>query len=167
MHKGSLQVKITRVANHATRIQQAKLINLSQDKELNRSSSSHNRHLNGGCCSSTSKDFTVPLKQTTALDELKVKTAMINRLREQLEHKLKKILVLKEELRVEREETMKTASIKKMQESLIKMEHEYNASVVRNNRLSLEIREIKGQCEEMQRETGRLRNYLRESNKMN
>ncbi len=44
---------------------------------------------------------------------------------------------------------MKTASIKKMQESLIKMEHEYNASVVRNNRLSLEIREIKGQCEEM------------------
>lgn len=91
----------------------------------------------------------MPLKQTTALDELKVKTAMINRLREQLEHKLKKILLLKEELRAEREDTLKTASIKKIQESLVKMEHDYNASVVRNNKITLENRELKTLNEEM------------------
>lgn len=168
MNKGSLQVKITRVSNHQpSKIQQAKLINLSQDKDPNnRSSSNQNRHLNGGCCSH-SKDFTVPLKQTSALDELKVKTAMINRLREQLEHKLKKILLLKEELRAEREDTLKTASIKKIQESLVKMEHDYNASVVRNNKITLENRELKTLNEEMQKESGKLKNYLKESNKLN
>jgi hypothetical protein len=53
-------------------------------------------------------------------------------------------MALKEELRVEREDTLKTASIKKMQESLVKMEHDYNVSVIRNTKLSLELKEIKG-----------------------
>jgi hypothetical protein len=47
------------------------------------------------CCNK----FTVPLKNTTAMDELKVKNAMINRLREQLEHKMKKIMELKQMIR--------------------------------------------------------------------
>ena len=68
---------------------------------------------------------------------------------------------------MEREDTLKTASIKKIQESLVKMEHDYNVCVIRNNKLSLEINELKGYNEEMQREAVTLKNSLKETNKMN
>jgi hypothetical protein len=42
------------------------------------------------------------------------------------------------------------------------MEHDYNTSVVRNNKLTLEVRELKAQIEEMQKEAAKARNIIRE-----
>jgi hypothetical protein len=40
-------------------------------------------------------------------------------------------------------------------------------NVVRNNKLTIEVRELKAQIEEMQKDSGRTRNLLREQTKIN
>jgi hypothetical protein len=47
------------------------------------------------------------------------------------------------------------------------MEHDYNISVIKNTKQSLELKELKGSNEEMQKEIGIIKNQMRETNKMN
>lgn len=59
-------------------------------------------------------------------DEIKDKNAIIKRMREQLEHKMKKIIELKYQLKRERDKDFKVRQHLMFKDSIVKLEKDYN-----------------------------------------
>lgn len=64
-------------------------------------------------------------------DDLRVKTAMITRLREQLEHKLKVILDLKAQLRKKQQGIDEDKRVQELNSAYLGIQKEYNAVVTK------------------------------------
>jgi regulator of replication initiation timing len=62
---------------------------------------------------------------------------------------------------------LKVNQVKRLQDSLEKMEHDYNSVVVRNSKLTLELRELKSQMEEGSKEMVKIRNAFKEISRQN
>lgn len=111
--------------------------------------------------------FQVPIKQSSHNEEIKVKNAIIARLREQLEHKMKKILELKNLLRQEKDAQHQHTKSNQYKEALIKLEREMNVVAIKNAQLSLEAKQMRKESDEVNLQMVKVKNLCRELQKEN
>lgn len=90
---------------------------------------------------------------------------MITRLREQLDHQMKKNLEMKNELRKLKDEQSQRFQHKQIKDALINLEKEFNATVIRNNKLTVENQEFKRNNDELSLELKRARGQLKDAMK--
>jgi chromosome segregation ATPase len=106
--------------------------------------------------------FSTSLKNPSLLEELKVKQTIIARLREQLEHKIKQVLQLKLQIKQEREVNYQKRASEKYREDLVSLKHDYNVLVVKNARLTMELKTVRSETEAAHLKLVKAKNYCKD-----
>eukprot|EP00347_Sterkiella_histriomuscorum_P009617 403340524 len=95
-------------------------------------------------------------------EEIKDKNSIINRIREQLEYKMKKIVELKYQLKKERDKEHKKRQHYMYKDSIVKLEKDYNLLVIKNTKTQLDLQNEKEENENMRLELNKQKEMIKE-----